>query len=37
MTSFFDILKDRLAEIAVEQARAAFISDEEDEKENPEE
>lgn len=37
MISFVELLKDRLAEIAVEQARAAFISDEEDEEENPEE
>lgn len=34
MTSFVELLKDRLAEIAVEQARAAFISDEENEEEN---
>lgn len=34
MTSFFDILKDRLAEIAVEQSRAAVITDEENEEEN---
>lgn len=37
MTSFFDILKDRLAEIAVEQTCTAFITDEESEEENPEE
>ena len=37
MTSFVELLKDLLAEIAVEQARAAFISDEEDEEENEEE
>ena len=34
MTSFVELLKDRLAEIAVEQARAAFITDEESEEEN---
>lgn len=37
MTGFVELLKDRLAEIAVEQARAAFITDEEDEEENTEE
>lgn len=37
MISFVELLKDRLAEIAVEQARAAFITDEEDEEENTEE
>lgn len=37
MTSFVELLKDRLAEIAVEQARAAFITDEEGEEENEEE
>lgn len=37
MISFVELLKDRLAEIAVEQARAAFITDEEDEEENIEE
>lgn len=34
MTSFFDILKDRLSEIAVEQSRAAVITDEGNEEEN---
>lgn len=34
MTNFFDILKDRLAEIAVEQTRAAFITDEDEENED---
>ena len=34
MNSFVELLKDRLAEIAVEQARAAFITDEESEEEN---
>ncbi len=37
MISFVELLKDRLAEIAVAQARAAFITDEEDEEENTEE